>query len=116
MFPFDRESRLHIKRVVAVGGDEVVGMQGRLLVNGSPVELPTSACGDLVVRPSSDFQPPPDVRDLRVPPNRLFVVGDDVNNSYDSRFYGAIDVSRLRGKPLYVYWSQKTGRIGCAVR
>jgi len=115
MFLFDRENALHVKRVVAVAGDEVL-MQGSLLVNGSPAELPTSSCGDSIIRTSSDFQPPPDIRNLRVPPNRLFVVGDDLNNSYDSRFYGAIDASRLRGKPLYLYWSRKTARIGCAVK
>jgi signal peptidase I len=112
----DREKALHVKRVAAVGGDEVVSIQGRLLVNGSPAESPTSACGTLVVRTSSDSQPPPDINEPRVPPNRFFVVGDDLDNSYDSRFYGGIDVSRVRGKPLYLYWSRKTARIGCAVK
>jgi signal peptidase I len=116
MFLFDRKNALHVKRVAAVGGDEVVSIQGRLSVNGSRVESPTSACGTLVVRTSSDSQSPPDINGLRVPPNRFFVVGDDLDNSYDSRFYGAIDVSTVRGKPLYLYWLRKTDRIGCAVK
>ncbi len=76
----DRENALHVKRVAAVGGDEVVSIQGRLLVNGSPAESPTSACGTLVVRTSSDSQPPPDINEPRVPPNRFFVAGDDLDN------------------------------------
>jgi signal peptidase I len=116
MFLFDRESTLHVKRVVAAGGDEVANTQADLVVNGSPVRLPTSACGTSIVRTSSELQPSANVRKLRIPSKQFFVVGDDLGNSYDSRFYGAIDASRLRGKPIYVYWSQKTGRIGCTIR
>jgi signal peptidase I len=116
MFLFDRESTLHVKRIVAAGGDEVANTQADLVVNGSPVRLPTSACGTSIVRTSSELQPSANVRKLRIPSKQFFVVGDDLGNSYDSRFYGAIDASRLRGKPIYVYWSQKTGRIGCTIR
>lgn len=89
-----------VKRVAAVGGDEVVSLPGRLLLNGSAVESPTSACDTLAATTWSDSQSP-DIDRLRVPPNRFLVVGDDLDNSYDRRFYGAIDVSRVRGKPLY---------------
>jgi hypothetical protein len=65
--PFDRENALHVKRIAAVGGDEVVSIQARLLVNGSPVESPTSACGTLVVKTSSGSEPPPDINGVRVP-------------------------------------------------
>ena len=116
MFLFDRESTLHVKRVIAAGGDEVANTQADVVVNGSPVRLPTSACGTSIVRTSSEIQPSANVRKLRIPWKQFFVVGDDLGNSYDSRFYGAIDASRLRGKPIYVYWSQKTDRIGCTIR
>lgn len=107
MFLFDREGALHVKRIVAVGGDEVANTQADLVVNGSPVRLPTSACGASIVRTSSELQPSANVRKLRIPSKQFFAAGDDLGNSYDRRFYGAIDASRIRGKPVYVYWSQK---------
>jgi signal peptidase I len=116
MFLFDRESALHVKRIVAVGGDEVVNTQTDVLVNGSPVGLPASACGTSVVRTPPEPQPSENLKKLQVPSKQFFVVGDDLGNSYDSRFYGAIEVSRLRGKPIYLYWSRKMDRIGCAVK
>jgi len=57
MFLFDRESTLHVKRVVAAGGDEVANTQADVVVNGSPVRLPTSACGTSIVRTSSEIPP-----------------------------------------------------------
>jgi signal peptidase I len=116
MFLFDRESALHVKRIVAAGGDEVVNTQTDLLVNGSPVRLPTSACGTSAFRTPPEAQPSENLKKLQVPAKQFLVVGDDLGNSYDSRFYGAIDVSRLRGKPIYLYWSRRTDRIGCVVK
>ena len=40
-----------------------------------------------------------------------FVVGDNINNSRDSRYFGLISADMIIGKPLFVYWSHKTGRI-----
>lgn len=93
-----------VKRVAAVGGDEVVSIPGA-------VESPTSACDTLAATTWSDSQPR-DIDRLRVPPHRFFVVGDDLDNSYDSRFCGAIDVSRVRGKPLYCTGREKQLALG----
>ena len=57
MFLFDRESALHVKRIVAIGGDEGVNTQADLLVNGSRIQLPTSVCGTSVVRTPPEPQP-----------------------------------------------------------
>jgi len=66
-FLFDRESALHVKRIVAVGGDEVVNTQTDLLANSSPVRLPTSACGTSVVRTPPEHQPSENLKKLQVP-------------------------------------------------
>jgi signal peptidase I len=115
MFLFDREKALHVKRVIAVGGDQISNSKGGILVNGSPIEVPRSACGT-VGGTASDYQLAGQIHELQNPANSVFLVGDDLDNSFDSRFYGAVDVKRLRGKPLYLYWSWTTQRIGCAIR
>jgi signal peptidase I len=114
MFLFGEESSLHIKRVVAVGGDEVSTSNGRIIVNGNPVEPPASACGTSAQ--ATSYEASPRLVPQRVPAGRLFLVGDNMNNSYDSRYYGTVEVSRVRGKPLYLYWSRRRVRIGCAIK
>lgn len=115
IFLFDSESILHIKRVVALGGDEVSASHGRVLVNGIAVEPPPSACGTSPIQ-SFNFESSPDLAPLRVPPNKLFLVGDNMDHSYDSRYYGTVEVGRVRGRPVYLYWSPQHTRIGCRIK
>ena len=114
MFLFDSESTLHIKRVVAVAGDDVWASHGRVFVNGSPVEFSASTCETQAVQTNNHDSP--DLAPLRVPPDKLFLMGDNIDNSYDSRHYGTVEVSRVRGKPIYLFWSHQSSRIGCAIK
>jgi len=115
LFLFETERTLHIKRVAAVPGDEVSQSRGHLMVNGSPLALPSHACGTPAVQPS-DQETSSELAPQRVPPDKLFLVGDNWDNSYDSRHYGAVEVSRVRGRPVYLYWSGQRTRIGCAIK
>jgi signal peptidase I len=115
IFLFDSETSLHIKRVAAVGGDEVSASHGHVIVNGNSVESPSSACG-IPPTQSFSFETSPDLAPLRVPPNKLFLIGDNLDHSYDSRYYGAVEVSRVRGRPVYLYWSPQHARIGCRIK
>lgn len=92
-----------VKRVVAVGGDEVVCCddQGRITVNGQPLDEQ-----DYLKQPRTpsdqDFE-------VRVPEDRLWVMGDNRANSEDSRFHqeqslGTIPVSAVVGKVWAVVW------------
>ena len=114
MFLFDSETTLHVKRVVAVAGDDVWASNGRVFVNGRPVEFSASACGTPAVQTNNHDSP--DLAPLHVPPDKLFLMGDNIGNSYDSRHYGAVEVSRVRGKPIYLFWSHQSSRIGCAIK
>ncbi len=120
MFAFhSAHGPLFIKRVVGIPGDVVSERDGAILVNEKPfTELSRSQiCGKL----QNDYSAKgelPRFDPMRVPASSFFVVGDNSPHSYDSRFpeFGLVTSDQIKGRPLYIYWSKSTARIGCAVR
>jgi signal peptidase I len=106
---------LFIKRVIGVAGDTVsAGEHHEVLVNGSPLPK-TPICGKPVLSDVSDAENPA-FESVKIPEGFLFVVGDNLANSYDSRFFGLVAVNQVKGKALLLYWSPNASRIGCPVR
>ncbi|MCX8032953.1 MAG: signal peptidase I [Thermoleophilia bacterium] len=83
-----------VKRIVAVEGDRVAIKDGVLYVNGVARDEPY-----LFERPFRG-----DMAELTVPEGKVFVLGDNRNNSGDSRFFGPIDKDLIIGCALCVYW------------
>ena len=83
-----------VKRVVGVAGDRLAVKDGVLWVNGVAQEELY-----LMDRPFAG----PD-EEWTVPEGKVFVMGDNRNNSGDSRFFGAIDVDSIMGCAFAVYW------------
>ncbi len=102
-FPKD-PSKDFIKRVVAVGGDTVKIVNKLVYVNGEEQENPFAIHTDPAVYPPG-YQPRDNLAQFTVPEDKLFVMGDNRDESNDSRFWGFVDLSAVRGKAFMIYWS-----------
>jgi signal peptidase I len=114
-----------VKRIVGVGGDTLEMSNGELLRNGDPVHEPYAEHIQLGYDPiGEEFRWQRDflVREARaaqrgyhpsrsnwgplvVPPRHFFVLGDNRDNSLDSRYWGFLPDTLVRGQPLFVYYS-----------
>ncbi|AYK06414.1 signal peptidase I [Brevibacillus sp. 7WMA2] len=93
----------YIKRVIAIAGDRVEMRNDQLFINGKPVEEPyleeqkkkAHAEGKKV---TEDFPP------VTVEAGYMFVMGDNRQNSKDSRMIGPVPITQVVGRADFVYW------------
>ncbi|MEE4266383.1 MAG: signal peptidase I [Desulfobacteraceae bacterium] len=109
-YPVD-PSKDFIKRVIGVGGDVVESRDKQLYVNQKQVDHEFGVHTDPrilsgVNKPRDNFGP------LTVPENKLFVMGDNRDESYDSRFWGFVDLKAVNGKAFIIYWSWDKQNFG----
>lgn len=115
-----------IHRVVGLEGERIEIRDKLVYINGKPLEDPWGEHRDPQVYSMGPEQSLDESRRFRVqrdnlaaqtiPAGMVFVLGDNRDNSYDSRFYGPIHTSLLQGRLLYVYWSDEKSRIGTSLR
>jgi len=102
LYLFTDDCRDFIKRVVAVGGDRIEIRDKKVYVNGVELKEPYIIHNDPLVQkspPRDNFGP------FIVPRNSFFVMGDNRDQSYDSRFWGVVDMKDIKGKAFILYWS-----------
>jgi signal peptidase I len=108
-YPVDPR-RDFIKRCVAVGGDTVEVRDKQLYINGveqiepyvvhkATTMIPNQPSVRPSMRPRDNFGP------YVVPPGTVFCMGDNRDNSSDSRFWGPVPLENIKGRALLIYWS-----------
>ncbi|HKY31620.1 MAG TPA: signal peptidase I [Candidatus Polarisedimenticolia bacterium] len=108
IFKFENEAEKDfVKRVVGLPGDEVKVQDKALWVNGKKLVEPYARHDDPETLRERDF-----LAAVTVPPGHYFVMGDNRDNSADSRELGFVPRSRIRGRALFVYWSVDSAEGG----
>jgi len=102
-FPLN-PSQDFIKRVVGVAGDRIKVINKEVFVNGKPFKVKSAVHLDPNIIPG-DIKPRDNFGPVTVPNNSLFVMGDNRDNSYDSRFWKFVKLKSVKGKAFILYWS-----------
>ncbi len=103
VFPED-PTKDFIKRVIGVPGDVVEVRQKTVYLNGVPLseDYARYVEGD---SPDRLVQTRDDMLPVKIPEGKYFVMGDNRDRSYDSRFWGFVDTEAVIGKALFIYFS-----------
>ena len=98
-----------VKRVMAMEGEKVEIIRNKIYINDQLMDDPW---GHFTIPRSSiaDYGP------VRIPESSLFVLGDNRDNSQDSRFWGFVNIRKVKGKILYLYWAKDKARIGMEIK
>jgi signal peptidase I len=116
VFKYPEEpDRDFIKRVIGLPGETVELREKKVYINGTPLNEPYVHFLE-PPRSGTEFNEVTsfDVRErygpVTVPPNQYFMMGDNRDNSQDSRYWGFLPRDLVKGKALVIYWSYEAGR------
>src|SRR3979409_2237002 len=116
VFKYPEEpDRDFIKRVIGLPGEMVEVREKKVYINGQPLNEPYAHFLQPPSAPSEFHEVTSfDVRErygpVTVPANQYFMMGDNRDNSQDSRYWGFMPRENVKGRALLIYWSYEAGR------
>lgn len=120
-YPEDPE-RDFIKRVIGLGGETIEARDKIIYINGKAIEEPYVQHTDNTIRPGG-VEPRDNFGPIVIPEGKFFVMGDNRDQSYDSRYWGYVPKEYIKGKAFKIYWSwdsknskARWDRIGMEIR
>lgn len=102
-YPVD-PSKDFIKRAIGLPGETVRIQNKKVFINDRPLDEPYTTYTDPKVLPGG-ASPRDNMGPVVVPPDSLFVMGDNRDESYDSRFWKFVKIDDIKGEAFIIYWS-----------
>jgi signal peptidase I len=108
----DEPERDFIKRVIGLPGETLELRNKKIFINGQPLDEPYVHYIDASHAASevTSFDLRERYGPVQVPADQYFVMGDNRDNSQDSRYWGFLPRHYVKGKALLIYWSYESGR------
>lgn len=105
IFPYPKNPSVsYVKRIIGLGGELIEIREKEVFINGKPLKEEYT-----IYTPVKNLAASSGPRDnfgpIDIPSDAIFVMGDNRDNSHDSRFWGFVPKSSITGKVTFIYWS-----------
>jgi signal peptidase I len=105
-----------IKRVIGLPGERLEQKEKKIYINGQPLDEPyvfflePPRHDSELSQATTTSDPRENYGPVTVPPNQYFMMGDNRDNSLDSRYWGFMPADYVKGKAVFIYWSYESER------